>query len=495
MKNSNDKSQTDPTNDAALPFDSLKFQSDKPADLHTDDLDVRSSSPSKFPSGSHSSSDEPLSLQPLHDDQQDPATLRGMADSNTPKAGPAPGSKRDANTHSLSAGEIRQQRREAARQQQLAERAKSAPRTDAGGLSLFLLTATMVFGLWFAGPRLVEEYHYAATAGKTRAEYEHASAMLESDPLASVSYAYQMVAQKVRPSVVSITAFKRDRSTIGNRGLGEEGLGSGVIVSDDGYILTNKHVLDGGYRFFVELHDRRRFSAALIGDDKDSDLALLKIQCDGLLPASWGDSDALDVGSIVWAFGNPYQLKQTVTSGIISGKDRPGDLNAKQALLQTDAAINKGNSGGPLVDSRGHVIGINTAILGETFQGIGFAVPSSTARYVVEQLKINGRVTRGFLGVRPVEVSNADVRRLDLPDLNGAKLDLVEAGSPAASAGIRSSDVIREWNGVPIRDYKALFRLTEMTPPNSTVKVTLIRDGQEFETTVRVGNRDSRYTR
>ena len=348
----------------------------------------------------------------------------------------------------------------------------------------------LVFGIWIAGPRLVEEYHYAATTGKARAEYEHATAMLESDPLASVSYAYQMVAQKVRPSVVSITAYKRERSSVGIPGLGEEGLGSGVIVSADGYIVTNAHVLDGGYRYFVELHDRRRYSAALIGVDKLSDLALLKIECNSLLPASWGDSDALDVGSIVWAFGNPYQLKQTVTSGIISGKDRPGDLNAKQALLQTDAAINKGNSGGPLVDSRGHVIGINTAILGETFQGIGFAVPSSTARYVVEQLKTNGKVTRGFLGVTPVEVSNSDARRLALPDLNGAKLVHVMADSPAALAGFQSADVIREWNGIPIQDYKTLFRLAEMTPPDSTVSVTLIRGGRELETKVRVGNRD-----
>lgn len=471
MKNSNDKSRPKRLADGPLPFDSVEFQIDQ-ADVSFDP----SSSPSRpvHPAPPQTRSSIQAVGQPVSANESKPTS--------------ASSSSASANSAELSAGEIRTQRRETARLQQQAERAKSPPRGDAGGLSLFLLTATLVFGLWFAGPRLVEEYHYAATAGKTRAEYEHASAMLESDPLASVSYAYQMVAQKVRPSVVSITAYKRDRSSIGIPGMGEEGLGSGVIVTDDGYVVTNAHVLDGGYRFFVELHDRRRFSAALIGSDKDTDLALLKIECNELLPASWGDSDALDVGSIVWAFGNPYQLKQTVTSGIISGKDRAGDLNGKQTLLQTDAAINKGNSGGPLVDSQGHVIGINTAILGETFQGIGFAVPSSTARYVVEQLKANGKVTRGFLGVTPVEVSSADVRRLVLPDLDGAKLVHVVANSPAASAGIQSSDVIRKWNGVPIRDYKTLFRLIEMTPPNSTVKVTLIRDAREFETTVRVGN-------
>ena len=469
MNNSNDKSRSDPSTDDALPFDSLEFGSDQgngpPKKEISPDRppEVSPSSPASAPAASRS-----VSIVPP---KENTSSHRG---------------KRET----LSASEIRQQRRETLRRKQQAELARSPASGDTGGLALMLLTTALVFGLWFAGPRLVEEYHYAAAAGKSRAEYEHASAILESDPLASVSYAYQMVAQKVRPSVVSITAYKRERSSVGIPGLGEEGLGSGVIISADGDIVTNAHVLDGGYRFFVELHDRRRYSATLIGVDKVSDLALLRIKCDDLLPASWGDSDALDVGSIVWAFGNPYQLKQTVTSGIISGKDRPGDLNAKQALLQTDAAINKGNSGGPLVDSKGHVIGINTAILGETFQGIGFAVPSSTARYVVEQLRTNGKVTRGFLGVTPVEVSNSDARRLALPDLNGAKLVHVMADSPAALAGFRSADVIREWNGIPIKDYKTLYRLAEMTPPDSTVNVMLIRDGRELDASVRIGNRE-----
>ena len=469
MKNSNDKSQSKPSIDDPLPFDSLEFGSDQ-----VDGPPLKGISPARPPQNpSLGKTAVPASSNQGHPPPARRSSQRSSSEAEMP-----------------SASEIRQQRREALRRRKQAAKEKSPTHGDLSGLALLLFTVALVFGIWIAGPRLVEEYHYAATTGKARAEYEHATAMLESDPLASVSYAYQMVAQKVRPSVVSITAYKRERSSVGIPGLGEEGLGSGVIVSADGYIVTNAHVLDGGYRYFVELHDRRRYSAALIGVDKLSDLALLKIECNSLLPASWGDSDALDVGSIVWAFGNPYQLKQTVTSGIISGKDRPGDLNAKQALLQTDAAINKGNSGGPLVDSRGHVIGINTAILGETFQGIGFAVPSSTARYVVEQLKTNGKVTRGFLGVTPVEVSNSDARRLALPDLNGAKLVHVMADSPAALAGFQSADVIREWNGIPIQDYKTLFRLAEMTPPDSTVSVTLIRGGRELETKVRVGNRD-----
>ena len=472
MKNSNDKSPSKSSIDDPLPFDSLEINPDQ-----RHDPPEKRISPARPPQlGPPATTFAPASF--------------GSAEPSKESNSPAKSSSRHGRPAPLSASEVRQQRRDDHRRRQQAELAKAPARGDTGGLALMLLTTALVFGLWFAGPRLVEEYHYAAAAGKSRAEYEHASAMLESDPLASVSYAYQMVAQKVRPSVVSITAHKRQRSSVGIPGLGEEGLGSGVIISADGYVVTNAHVLDGGYRFFVELHDRRRYSATLIGADKVSDLALLKIECNDLLPASWGDSDALDVGSIVWAFGNPYQLKQTVTSGIISGKDRPGDLNAKQALLQTDAAINKGNSGGPLVDSQGHVIGINTAILGETFQGIGFAVPSSTARYVIEQLRTNGKVTRGFLGVTHVEVSNSDAQRLALPDLNGAKLVHVLADSPAALAGFQSADIIREWDGVPIKDFKMLYRLAEMTPPDSTVQVTLIRDGLELDASVRVGNRE-----
>ena len=219
-----------------------------------------------------------------------------------------------------------------------------------------------------------------------------------------------------------------------------------------------------------------------------SDLALLKIDAPKLTPATWGDSEKVSVGSIVWAIGSPYGFRQTVTSGIISGKDRSGDqLHPTQSLLQTDAAVNPGNSGGPLVDAQGLVIGINTSIFGETFQGISFAVPSSTAKFVYQQLAENGRVTRGFLGVRPQEVDHRDAQRMQLPDLDGAKLNSVLPGSPAHQAGIRAGDIIRSWDGVDVTEYKHLFRLAEMTRPESRVKVCLLRNGQEHFTEVTVG--------
>ena len=357
-----------------------------------------------------------------------------------------------------------------------------------GGLYFLLASASLMFGIWFIGPRLVEEYHYAATMGRTRGEYDNAVNQLEKMPLGNVSQAYQLVAQRIRPSVVSINAVKSRRDG--------SGLGSGVIMSDDGYIMTNAHVLEGAEHFSVELHDRRRYEATLIGIDTTSDLAVLKISAPNLIPADWGDSEAVNVGSIVWAIGSPYGFQQTVTSGIISGKDRPGDpQHRKQSLLQTDAAVNPGNSGGPLVDAQGQVIGINTSIFGETFQGISFAVPSETAKFVFQELIDNGTVTRGYLGVLPAEVDYHDAVQMQLPDLHGAKLRDVVAGSPAHRAGIRPNDIIRSWNGTDIKEFKNLFRLAETTRPNTLVKVTLLRDGEERQTDVIVGTPPVSFTR
>ncbi len=367
-----------------------------------------------------------------------------------------------------------------------AQRGKQEPGLSQGmnGLYFLLASAALMFGIWFIGPRLVEEYHYAATLGRARAEYENAVTTLGYQPLKNVSYAYQLVAQRIRPSVVSVKSIRTSPYgvTEGN------GLGSGVIMSADGFILTNAHVLEGASDVRIQLHDRREFSASLIGTDSTSDLALLKISAPNLKPATWGDSEGVSVGSIVWAIGSPYGFQQTVTSGIISGKDRPGDQDhPKQSLLQTDAAVNPGNSGGPLVDAQGLVIGINTSIYGDSFQGISFAVPSTTAKFVYQQLLNNGRVTRGYLGARLGEVDHRYALQMHLPDLDGARLEWVEPGSPAYFAGIRQWDIIRTWNGVDVKDYKHLFRLAEMTSPDTRVEVSLVRDGQEHLTEVTVG--------
>ena len=339
------------------------------------------------------------------------------------------------------------------------------------GTYFFLLTMILTIAVaWLVGPRLVEEYHYAAAMGKARGEYAHAVEQLDQAPLTEVSMAYQMVAQRIRPSVVSVKAFKSK----------EIGFGSGVILSADGYIMSNAHVIKDSNKFQVELYDRRHVTARLIGVDNESDLAVLKIEADNLIPAVWGDSDSIEVGSMVWAIGSPYEFTQTITSGILSGKDRRGDVyHKKQTLLQTDAAVNPGNSGGPLVDIQGKVIGINTSIFGKTFQGISFAVPSSTAKFVFEHLVANQKVSRGYLGLWPEEITERHRARFGLSDLNGAFVDHISLGSPAYEAGIRHNDILRRWNGVPIKNFRQVFRLAEGTPVGSEVSIDLYRLNSE----------------
>ena len=365
---------------------------------------------------------------------------------------------------------------------------------EPSSLSLaFLLFCILLLVAWFVGPRLVEEYQYASARGKLRAEYENAVSVLEDQPLKKVSLASRMVAQKVKPSVVSIRARKIGDNEDGKQwhGFGGEvmqGFGSGVIMSDDGYIVTNAHVIDNAAKIRVELHDRRVYDAVAVGHDEISDIAVLKIEADGLIPAQWGDSEELDVGSIVWAVGSPYRYEQTVTSGIISAKDRIGDPKGRvKNLLQTDAAVNPGNSGGPLVDENGKVVGINTSIYGEYFRGISFAVPSSTAQFVYEQILERGNVVRGFIGCRPVEVNHRMGKQLGLPDLDGALLVRIESGTPADRAGLQRNDVVRKWNDKPVHSFNNLYRYAERTEPGSVVEVSLIRNGKPYVTNVTVG--------
>ena len=335
-----------------------------------------------------------------------------------------------------------------------------------GGFFLFTLMITL-FAIWIVGPKLVEEYHYAAAIGQARAEHQNAVEQLEMAPLTKVSLAYQLVAQRIKPSVVSLRVFKNGRSG------DTEGIGSGVIFSEDGYLVTNAHVVKDGDKFEVKLYNRHVYYAEMVAIDAASDIAVLKIDAPDLIPAEWGDSDAIDVGSMVWAVGSPYGFQHTITMGILSGKNRPGDVrHSKQSLLQTDAAVNPGNSGGPLVDSEGRVIGINTSIFGETFQGISFAVPSSTAKFVFNEIVEKGKVDRGYLGVYPIPIDSRFADILKVPDLDGARLANVVNDSPAARAGIQRGDIIRRWNGTPIRDERELFRLAESTPPNERVNVT-----------------------
>ncbi len=362
------------------------------------------------------------------------------------------------------------------------------------GLVWFLATVGLLLAAWFLGPLAIERYQYAATKGRVTAEYENARKMLEGVPLEDVSLAYQLVAQRIKPSVVSVRTLQESRRYSSGGGPSPReisGQGSGVIMSASGYILTNNHVVEGSDRVVIGLHDRRQFTGVVVGRDDVSDLAVIKIEASDLFPAAWGDSDLLNVGSMVWAVGSPYGLEQTVTSGILSAKERGNLTDDPREYLQTDAAVNPGNSGGPLVNARGEVVGINTSIYGEQFQGISFAIPSMIARFVFEQIISEGKVTRSFLGIVPLPVTPADMSRFQLPDLNGAFVKEIRDFGPAANSPLREGDVIRRWGGNEVKTYNSLFRYVAMTRPNSTVKVDILRRGEPLTIDVAVVDLDT----
>jgi serine protease Do len=304
----------------------------------------------------------------------------------------------------------------------------------------------------------------------------------------ALSAAFANAADVVEPAVVHIDVREGDER------LGREAKGSGVLVTSSGYILTNNHVIEGATKIRVRLYDHREFDAKVIGSDLDTDLAVLKISAGTDLPyARFGDSSKLRVGDWVLAVGSPFGLEQTVTAGIISAKDREtdGGASAFQAFLQTDAAINPGNSGGPLVNLTGEVVGINTQIATRTgaFSGIGFALPSSTATEIYNQLVATGRVNRGFLGVKVGDVTQAlaDKNRLDSTD--GVLLEGIEPAGPAEAAGLRKGDVVLEINGERVKDRRDLIRRVGSYPAGTVVRVTYVRDGAAATATVKLTDR------
>jgi serine protease Do len=262
----------------------------------------------------------------------------------------------------------------------------------------------------------------------------------------------------------------------------QRGLGSGVIVSQDGYILTNNHVVDSADEVKVELPDKRTFTAKVVGTDPASDLAVVKINASSLPTLTLGDSDTVKVGDVVLAVGNPLGVGETVTSGIISAKGRTTDVGdgSYQDFLQTDAPINHGNSGGALVSSNGELIGINSQILtpSDGNIGLGFAIPSNMARNVMDQLIKNGTVRRAKLGVTVQGVTADLASSLGLPSAKGALVSNVEDGSPAARAGIKQGDVIAEYNGRPVADSNQLRNDVSSTTPGSSVALKVFRNGR-----------------
>jgi serine protease Do len=270
----------------------------------------------------------------------------------------------------------------------------------------------------------------------------------------------------------------------------ERGLGSGVIVSPEGYILTNNHVVDGASDVMVTLRDNREFKARVIGTDQRTDIAVLKIDGSNFPTLTLADSGKVDVGDIVLAIGNPFGVGQTVTQGIVSATGRSGlGIEQLEDFIQTDAAINPGNSGGALVDDQGHLIGINTAIVGNSGGnvGIGFAVPINMAKHDMDSILAHGKVERGYLGVYPEDVTPALAKAFHTTS-NGALIGDVTADSPAASAGLKKGDIVTEMNGQTVVDASQLRTKVGTMEPNAKVSLKVLRDGKPMDITVQLGS-------
>ena len=274
----------------------------------------------------------------------------------------------------------------------------------------------------------------------------------------------------------------------------ERGIGSGVIVSPDGYIVTNNHVVDGATQIRVTLNDRRAFNAKLVGQDKLNDLAVIKIDAKDLTSIAWGDSTKVKAGQTVLAFGSPFGYFQfSVTRGIVSAVDRPNpysdDPRKPGDFIQTDAAINPGNSGGPLVNARGELIGIDTFIISNSgsFAGAGFAIPSQIVKTSAEAIIKDGTVHHGYLGITMNDVTPENSSFFNVPDATGAIVSQVTPGSPASSAGLKHGDVLRELNGKKIVNGSVLQVAVSQVAPGSTVSLNILRDGKPETLKVTVG--------
>ena len=335
--------------------------------------------------------------------------------------------------------------------------------------------------------------------------------------LNAFSEAFQASAARINPSVVPIQTesiakihdpfgnmfgddfFRRFFGDVphGDMKQTQHSLGSGVIVTRDGYILTNNHVVDNAEKLTVELANKRKYTAKIVGRDPQTDIAVIKIDATDLPVATLGNSDSLKVGQWVIAVGNPFNLNHTVTAGIISAKGRTmPDLGAQyQDFIQTDASINPGNSGGALADLDGNVVGINTAIFspnGGGNVGIGFAVPINMARDVMRSLIDKGKVVRGYMGLLPQDIDPSLAKGLNLKTTDGALVGDVTKNGPAEKAGFKRGDIITEFNGAKISGSTQLRNLVAEAEPGTNAKVSVLRDGKPLDITVKLGERPAK---
>jgi len=366
---------------------------------------------------------------------------------------------------------------------------------------LFSQTATVLLAAYFVVGTLKPQWlNRSPTASGPVALFEAPAGNPGDIPAGS----FRLAAQKASAAVVSISTSKAARNNpnandpwfrffYGDQGNeAQSGLGSGVIVSPSGYILTNNHVVEGADEIEVFLNDSRHAVAKVIGTDPDSDLAVLKINLDKLPIMVLGNSDNLEVGDQVLAIGNPFGVGQTVTSGIVSalGRNQLG-INTFENFIQTDAAINPGNSGGALVDTQGNLLGINTAIYSRSggSMGIGFAIPVSTAKQVLEGLVKDGQVTRGWIGVEPNELSPELAETFDVKVKEGVIITGVLQNGPAAKAGIRPGDVIVSIADKPVRDVTQLLSMVSGLKPGVATRFVINRKNKNLDLDVSPGVR------
>lgn len=338
---------------------------------------------------------------------------------------------------------------------------------------------------------------------------ETAIALLQAPPSPSGQVpagSFRLASQKASKAVVSINVSKTSRaSPLGpdpwhrffngepdSESQGGSGMGSGVIVSDSGYVLTNNHVVEGADLIEVILYDRRRTRARVIGTDPDTDLAVLKIELDRLPVMVLGDSDDLQVGDQVLAIGNPFGVGQTVTAGIVSalGRNQLG-INTFENFIQTDAAINPGNSGGALIDTQGNLLGINTAIYSRSggSMGIGFAIPANTAQHVMEGLIQDGQVTRGWIGIEPRDLTAEIAQSLNLPVSQGVLITGVLQDGPAGLAGMRPGDVVLKIAGKTVINTSQLLNAVASLKPQSEATIGIQRGTESLTLNVTVVQR------